>query len=77
MESTVVNSKRKAEEDLKRAAEKKNKPTSTPRSTRRNYSPTMAQEERQSPAAPDQATIALIMDLKKHMSKVTQESTAK
>ena len=77
MESTVVNSKRKAEEDLKRAAEKKNKPTSTPRPMRRNYSPTMAQEERQSPAAPDQATIALIMDLKKHMSEVTQESTAK
>ena len=71
-------SKRKADEELKKDAEKKNRSATTPRTTRSNPNTAMASsEEARGGPVPDQSTISLILDLKNHMSEVTRESTSK
>ena len=70
----VAGVKCKAEEEL-RKNEKKNKPVNTPRATRSNPSPIMAEDQRT--ATPDPSTLAMILDLKNHISAVNRESTSK
>ena len=70
--------KRKADEELKKTTEKRNKAVTTPRSTRNNPSPGMASlDNTPSSNGSEQSTMSLILDLKNHMSEITRESTSK
>ena len=72
----IAAGKRKADDEL-RKVEKKNKPTNTPRTTRGNPSPIMNTTGEHSTPNPDQSTLAMILDLKNHISAVNKESTSK